>query len=64
VFVLKKRVAIVGGIPNPIGGVSTYVLRCIRCFGKEFYSEVLDPYPLDKKFFESVMKKGVNLRNQ
>jgi len=46
---MKNKVTLVGAIPSPMGGVSTYILRCIQFFGGRYYSEVLDPYPSIEK---------------
>ncbi|QTE92138.1 hypothetical protein [Shewanella algae] len=46
---MKNKVSLVGAIPSPMGGVSTYILRCIHFFEGRYYSEVLDPYPSEVK---------------
>ncbi|WP_345877392.1 hypothetical protein [Shewanella algae] len=46
---MENKVTLVGAIPSPMGGVSTYMLRCVQFFGGRYYSEVLDPYPSEVK---------------
>lgn len=46
---MVAEVALVGSLPNPIGGVSTYILRCLNCFENYFYDEVIDPYASEYK---------------
>jgi len=43
-----KTVTIVGGVPAPVGGVTSYISRLINYFPEYFY-QVLDLYPYVKK---------------
>jgi len=42
------QVILVGGVPNPIGGISNFMSRLIRSDVKLF-TEIIDPYPSDDK---------------
>lgn len=42
-----KRVAVVGGIPNPIGGVTTFIKRLVRV--EKSVSHLFDLYPSESK---------------
>jgi len=47
-----KKVIIIGGIPSPIGGVTSYIYRLITTF-PVFFSNIYDLYPHKDKFHSS-----------
>ncbi|HDY7637097.1 TPA: glycosyltransferase [Vibrio vulnificus] len=58
-----KNVIIVGGIPSPIGGVTSYISRLLTAF-PEFFSELADLYPhKDKVYFDPSLEVKHNQFN-
>lgn len=58
---MSKKVVVIGGIPNPIGGVTTFVCRLV-CELPSVFTKVLDLYPNKDK--TAIPVKHIQLKNK
>ncbi len=60
-FPNATQVVLVGGLPNPIGGISNFMSRLIRS-DTALFSEILDPYPSGNKEVSPIPHKILKTR--